>query len=193
MENVNNEEKVEIEDELLEEGDFTEEQLNDDTFDWKTEAERLKGLNKRRASKLKKAKEILSKQKPTETPNPERPETTGFDYGQKAFLKASGINSDEFDFVLEASKDSGKPIEVLIESPWFKKELEERREAKKTQEAIPTNSKRTATPARDTVEYHIAKGTPLSEISDPKLRSDIVKERRRQATTGSQFSEHPVV
>src|SRR3990167_9909517 len=86
MANVN---ELVIEDELLEEGDFTPEELADENTDWKAKAEELKGLNQRRATKLRKAKEALSKSAEVKiSPEPvKKIEKEGFDYAEKTFIR----------------------------------------------------------------------------------------------------------
>src|SRR3990167_10062469 len=58
--------EIDIKDEDLKEDDFTPEELDAEDVDWKAKAQELKGIAKRRATQLRKAKEALA--------NPPKPE-----------------------------------------------------------------------------------------------------------------------
>jgi hypothetical protein len=112
-----------------------------------------------------------------------------FDRADKAFLKASGIKSDEYDIVLEAMQNTGKDLEAVLDSKWFQVALRDQRDAQAVKEAIPSGSKRTSSPARDQMDYWVDK--PFSEV--PKeMRSKVLQEKRARANR-SNFTDLPVV
>src|SRR3990167_4022134 len=108
---------VEIKDEDIKEEDFTSEELEADTTDWKAKALELKGIAKRRATQLAKAKEKLNAK-------PEIP---------------------------------AKPQDKIIGNKYFQQDLKELRDAKIVKAALPSDSRRSGNPARDTIEYWQAK------------------------------------
>lgn len=191
---IKNDEVV-IDDEIIKENDFTEDELNSDTTDWKAKAQELKGIAKRRATLLSKAKEKLAHRaevNPKEPP-PAKPQdkkqSSEFDYGQKAFLKASAINASEYDFVLEVMNATGKSLDDVLESKYFQAELKEKREAEASENAVPSGTKRTSNTQKDTVDYWIAKDA-LPE--DFELRKKVVNEKIRRAKSENDFTKTPV-
>ena len=187
MANVN---ELVIEDELLEEGDFTPEELNDANTDWKAKAEELKGLNQRRATKLRKAKEALSK--PVEAKiNPEPvKKIEGFDYAEKTFIRnVLGASPEDYDWIKEVIGSTGKTLDDLETSKHFKAELSERREIRATKEAIPTGTKRSASAPRDEVSYWANK--PFHEVPQ-ELKREVLKAREKVESNSSKFTDRPV-
>jgi hypothetical protein len=115
--------------------------------DWKAEALKYKSILDRNKDKLQKEPSKKS---------------DGLDYGAKAFLKASGIDNSEFDFVQAELKNSGlKDIESLLDNPYFKSQLENRRELAKTQNATIKGKSSNAV-ATNSVEYWMTK--PIEEV-----------------------------
>lgn len=108
----------------------------------------------------------------------------GFGYDVKAYLKASGIKADEFDFVRKEMKASGlSDIDALLENDYFKSKLEKRREVAKTDEATPSG-KRSGGVATNSVDYWLAK--PFEEV--PKeMRSKVLNARLEREGGRSQF------
>lgn len=131
----------------------------------------------------------------TETKKPEaqvEKQSKELDYGQKAFLIANEIKGkEEHDFVLEVMNDSGKSLDEVIESPYFKAGLEEKRQAKATEEAVPQGTRRASSSAKDSVDYWIAKGE-LPPIDQPKLRMEVVNAKHTQAKNEGEFTDVPV-
>lgn len=178
----NEEEEVEPEqnDETTEED--SEDKPETDETDWKKQA----GILKRELTKLQRKlepKDESPKGKPGE-----------FDYGQKAFLVASGISGkDEMKLVQEAVNNTGKSIEDILETKWFQAELEEIRDRKKTDEAMPKGSKRSSGPSRDSADYWIAKGEmPPATPENRKLRQEIVNKKLAVASQSEKFTDHPI-
>ncbi len=109
---------------------------------------------------------------------------------KKAFLKASGIELDEFDFVFDEQKKSGKQLDELLGNPYFQAELKGKREAKANLEATPTGTGRTASSPKDSVDYWRDKeGLP----DDPKLQRDVVNARMERDRNKGMFTDTPVI
>ena len=87
--------------------------------------------------------------------------------------------------VKEIMSNTGKSLDQVLESKYFTAELNEMREMKKSQDAIPSNSKRSSQSGKDTVEYWLAKGE-LPE--DRELRSKVVKAKWKSSSTVNPFS-----
>lgn len=152
--------------------------------------EQLAGIKKRQFTKL--AKELgIELPKPKEELKTEKPKE-GFDYGEKAFLKASGIQSNEYELVERAMKSTGSTLDEILEDEFFQGRLKSLRETKATKEAIPQGSKRTGTSTRDSVDYWIAKGE-MPPADQPKLRREYVNAKLKAEKAKSQFTSRSVV
>lgn len=116
------------------------------------------------------------------------------DYGQKAFLVASGIKGkEETGLVRQVMAATGKSLEDVLESKYFQAELKEIREAKQSKEAVPSGSKRSGATGKDSVDYWIAKGEmPPAELG-PELRRKYVNAKMKGQSSGSPFTSVPVV
>ena len=145
-------------------------------IDWQAKARELEGRLKRAETKLKKS---------SENPVAGKPSTSGgLDYGQKAYLRAEGIKGEaETTLVQQYMRETGKDLEKVLESKFFKAELEEMRELAKTDAANPTG-RRTGTTALDSVEYWMAK--PLEDV--PKdMRQKVVNALIKQSENKGVF------
>lgn len=178
----NEEKKVDEEtdeEESTEETKSEAEESNESTA-WKEEAYKLRGQLKRTLTKLEKLKvEPASKKE-------------GLDYAEKAYLKSSGINQDEFNLVLEASQNTGKSIDDVLGSKWFQALLGEHRESKAVANAIPEGSGRSSSSARDSVEYWVAKGE-LPPPSEVDLRRKVVNAKLKKEKDRNKFADIPVI
>lgn len=166
---LNNEETSELEVETQ------ETEAEEQEVDWQAKARELEGRLKRAETKLKK-----SSDSPTSKPST----SGGLDYGQKAYLRAEGIKGEaETTLVQQYMRETGKDLEKVLESKFFKAELEEIRELAKTEAANPTG-KRTGTTALDSVEYWMAK--PLEDV--PKeMRTKVVNALIKQSESKGVF------
>lgn len=117
------------------------------------------------------------------------------DYGQKAFLIAKGIeDADEVTAVQNAMSESGKSLEQVLNSSWFKAELKELRDTKITANATPGNSKRSGQSAQNTPEYWMAKGElPPNTPENRELRQKVVDLRIGKEKKTGMFTDNPVV
>lgn len=132
----------------------TEETTTDDV-DWKSEALKYKAILER------------NKNKPSES---KKSKSDDFGYDVKAYLKASGIKSTEFDFVKNEVKASGMDIDSLLDNDYFQSKLEKHRALQKTSDATIKGTRSGAT-ATDSVEYWLSK--PIEEVP-AEMRSKVV-------------------
>jgi len=110
----------------------------------------------------------------------------------KAILRAEKITDpDEIALARDIKKETGKDIEDVLESRYFKAELKAMREEKQAQDALPSSSKRTSTSSMKTVEYWIAKGE-MPPASEPKLRQDYVNAKMANTKRANMFSDNPI-
>lgn len=139
-------------------------------------------------ARLQKAKGLVQVDgkwvKPTNTPEPKKTNTNDFGYDVKAYLKASGITANEFDFVKQEMKASGiTDVDELLENDYFKTKLEKRRGEARTADATPSG-KRSGGVATNSVDYWLAK--PFEEV--PKeMRVKVLNARQERESRGSQF------
>jgi len=122
--------------------------------DTETTVEEEKGVEYWKAEALKN-KAILERNKGKEVKEV-KPQSDGFGYDVKAYLKASGINANEFDFVKAEMQASGKDVDSLLESKYFQEALETRRAINKTENAT-IKGKRSGGVSTDSVEYWASK------------------------------------
>lgn len=142
----------------------------EDATDWKAEALKYKAILDR------------NKNKP-EHKEPSK-KSDELDYGAKAFLKSSGINSDEFDFVKEELSKSGlKDLDSLLDNPYFKSQLETRRELQKTKDAT-IKGKSVNGVATNSVEYWMTK--PIEEVPQD-MRIKVVNAKMEKENTKGVF------
>lgn len=185
--------EVVVEEEIEEE--TPDDELESETTDWKAEAIKARAIAKRRQTqieKLKTPKEPELKPKAPEQKN--ELESSELGYGEKAFLRSYEIKgADELELVKNWVKRTGDSIDAVVEDEIFLAKLKGLRDAREAKQAMPSGSKRTSVAPHDTVEYHISKGTDLMDISDMKLRREVLAARVTREKNGGRFSDHPVV
>lgn len=114
--------------------------------------------------------------------------------GQIALLSVKGYSdSADIAYIQGEMKDSGKSLTEVVEMKYVKEALEDLKKARETQDAGDVTSKRSHSSARDTVEYHVAKKTPLYDISDVELRRKVVKSKIDAEKNVSKFATNPVI
>lgn len=179
-----------IEDEVLETEEEVEEtdDVEESTEEGSDTTEQTKESPEAKLARLTRMKAQLEKKLGISTEKESKPSKKGvLDYSQKAFLIASGIKgNDEFSLVQEVMKSTGKSLEDVIESKYFKAELNELRELNKSADANPASGNRSGNSARNTVEYWIAKGE-LPPASEVDLRRKVVNARMTKAKSAGQF------
>ncbi len=197
--------KVEIkEEDISEVKDFTEEELADESADWKVKAGETLGTAKRRTTQLKKAKSYiqnlekeLEEAKKTPPPSPQNKvnsQSDEFDYGQLAFHNSrpdsTKILDEDVEFLKEEIKATGKPQSYILKSKYFLEELTKRHEEKTAKDAVPPGTSRANAPAKDSLDYWYKKYedsgfNPDSLPQDTTMKRKVVNEReaREKGTT----------
>jgi len=133
-----------------------------DTTDWKAEAETLreKAIKQRERTKELKAqlKALTPAEKKAEAKSENKSESRDLDSGDKALLVAYGVKgSDEIALAKAFMQRTGEDIDTLIGDDIFQAKLGALREAKASQKAIPSGTKRSVTSPKDSVDYHLEK------------------------------------
>ncbi|PJC41173.1 MAG: hypothetical protein CO041_05935 [Candidatus Pacebacteria bacterium CG_4_9_14_0_2_um_filter_40_15] len=156
------------------------EEATEETQETQETQEEEQGVEYWKAEALKN-KAILERNKNKE-PKEEK-KSDGFGYDVKAYLKASGIKADEFDFVKEELKRFGGDIDGLIDNDYFQAKLEKQRAIKQTAEATPTG-KRTGNSATDSTDYWLNK--PFAEVPKEMRRQVLIAKEKKEGS-GSHF------
>lgn len=190
MEN-DNEKIVNENAEEVEEIKETQDELGNDTTDWKTLALKNQGIAKRFKTKVEKFKEA-EKAKVEEPIVSEKPQDKKeFGDADKAYWMANGIKRNEFDYIKDTLLKTGKTFDELWDSGWFQKELTEKRTEETTNGAIPKGSKRGGESPKDSLEYWIGKDE-LPPSDQPELRRQVVNEKIKRQKQGSKFTDRPI-
>lgn len=157
-----------------------------DSTDWRAEAIKARAQASRLRSKLTKATE-----KKIEVPAKEEPKEV-LDRIDRAVLRAEKITAkDEVELVESIMKETGRTVEAVLESKYFKSELAAIREAQATKDATPSGTKRSGQSPRDEVDYWIAKGELPKD--NPELARKVVKAKIASAQSKNQFSDEAVI
>ena len=186
-----------FEPESIEEIKETQDDEGVDTTDWKSLALKNQGIARRYDTKLKKIREVKEaednakaelKAKADLEKNKSQ-DKKDFDLTEKAYLLANGIKKSQIPLVWQEVESSGKSIDEILESPYFKEKLE--MEASK--EAIPSDSKRGGGAAHDSVDYWITKGEyPPNTLENTELRRKVAQALASKAVNKQKFSPRPV-
>ena len=157
--------EIDIKDEDLKEDDFTPEELDAEDVDWKAKAQELKGIAKRRATQLRKAKEALANPPKPELPvkkDNSKSDDKLLERLDKMALKVSGITeADEVELFNNWKEQTAREADDIVGNTIFKKELEDLRTAKANLRAtsdIKGEGDRSGG-AKNNPEYWIAKAT----------------------------------
>ena len=157
--------EIDIKDEDLHESDFTPEELESEDIDWKAKAQELKGIAKRRATQLKKAKEALANPPKPELPvkkDDSKPDDKLLERLDKMALQVAGINeADEVELFNNWKEQTAREADDIVGNVIFKKELEDLRTAKANLRATSDikGESNGSGGAKNTPEYWIAKAT----------------------------------
>ena len=157
--------EIDIKDGDLHESDFTPEELESEDIDWKAKAQELKGIAKRRATQLKKAKEALANPPKPELPvkkDDSKPDDKLLERLDKMALQVAGINeADEVELFNNWKEQTGREADQIVGNSIFKKEIEDLRTAKANLRATSDikGESNGSGGAKNTPEYWIAKAT----------------------------------
>jgi len=172
-----NDQEVEETLDLPEATDETEE----DTTDWKAEAQKLQQKAIRQREKTKELKAKLAEKETVvdkAVKTPDKP--TDFDYGQKAFLKSYGIDgADERELVKTFMSRTGDDLDTVINDDILQAKLKSLRDAKVAKEAVPSSTGRSASAQGNKLDYWLAKYQTSGNLAEvPKeLQRDVLNAR----------------
>lgn len=181
-----NEEEVEVEEEVVEETVEETPVVEETTTKEEPVVEKPTETLEDRRARLMRQLDQTNKKLGIETDKTPKKasKSNDLDYGQKAFLAASGIKgAKEFEFVKNELRQSGQDLDALLENDYFKQRLTGFRELNKTSEATPTG-KRSGGVATDSVEYWAAK--PIEDVPQEK-RADVVNYKLKKSNAKGPF------
>jgi hypothetical protein len=146
-----------------------------------------------RAKKAESKLKELKSSKTEDKPEPKKPNTDDFDYGQLAYMEMKGIKTDEeMEFVRKMMDKTGESLKSTVNDDYVVNRLKSIREEALVKNATPTNTKRTQTSGKDSVEYWLNKGE-LPPNDKVQLRRDVVNAKIEREKQRSKFSDNPVV
>lgn len=178
---ITNEEVINEEDLKLEE--VTEEELADDSVDWKAKFQETHGKLKRattKLSKLKSKQETEKKDLGAEKIEVEK-ESDELTDGQLAYLTAKGIDGDEeIEFIQKHLKKTGESLRDALKDDYVQSKIKSFKNARDVAEATPTGSNRgNQTSSKNDPDYWIAKDE-LPPAEQVELRRKVVNEKIRR-------------
>lgn len=152
--------------------------------------EQIQGIKKRQFTKL--AKELGVELPKTEEHREVKNEVKeSFDLSEKTYLIVNKVDEDDYDFILDEMKDTGKPLDKVLKFKHVKDALEERATERKAQKAIqhPQSAGRSGGTTRDSVDYYLKKG----ELPPPgELRNKYLDAKKEMGNSNSKFTDRPV-
>jgi len=173
-----------IADEDTTEEDFSQEELEDDSIDWKAKAEELKGIAKRRATQLKKLKDAgykkpepkAPKSEPATKKPPVQSKTDELDETQLDFLDLKGItDADDIAIVESVFKKTGQTVRQILADDYVQAKLKSNADKRAVKDATPANQKRSGGGPSDDLAAALAKYEATHELpADFALRSAVV-------------------
>lgn len=195
MENKN---EIDIKDEDLKEEDFTPEELEAEDVDWKAKAQELKGIAKRRATQLGKAKDKLqefedkAKEEPKEEPKPQdkidkESQSNEPDYAKLAFLEQRGVkHPDDIKLVQEEAERLKLPLTDVLGMEHIKTKLKGNEDTRESKAGMPKGRGKAGGATQQDVDYHLAKGTTPD---DQELAEKVIDARIAKEESASKFSD----
>lgn len=149
-------------------------QSHEEEKDWKAEALKYKAILDRNKGK--------TQEKATAKPN-------GVELWSKTILIAQGLKeNDERELAFEFAKNTGKPIDEVVDNKYFQQELADFREMKATQNASIRSKGKTSNVAQNDVEFWLTK--PFGELPDDfELRKKVVAARRQKSRSTGLFTK----
>lgn len=156
-------------------------------------AKKAEGFELKEGKWVKSAKaDTKPKKVDTELPK-ETSKPSDLDYGQKAFLKAYGISGSDELALVKQFQERGFELDGIVGDDVFTAKLNNLREAKASQDAIPKAKKRSGAPVADGVDEAVAKYKETGELpKDFATRSKVVNAITAEES-GDMFSGPSVV
>lgn len=162
-----------------------------DVAELKNKNKQLYERAKKSESEAKELKEQLKNFQKDEVKDKDKKSDEEFGLLQKTYLRAAGIvEEDEVELAKKLQKETGKELDTLIESKYFKTELEGLRDAKANIKATSgVKGGGGESKVKNTPEYWIAKGTPptTEQVPDRKTRATIARAMMDSAKSGKKF------
>jgi hypothetical protein len=181
----------------------TKDDQGTDTTDWTAiavaqneAAKRFEGTSKRNYSDLQRANTELTALKSgrgekKEDPEPSKTDNNEFGYAQRAYWKAEGVSEEDFEFLENEARTTGKELYDLLKYNYVKEELKNRKDARNVETNTPSGKRSTA-PARDTKDFWLAKiekgDATVLDIEDRKLRKEVLDARKELHTNKIKYT-----
>lgn len=190
---MDNKNEMDIKEEDLKEEDFTPEELEDEDVDWKAKAQELKGIAKRRATQLEKAKAKLSdyekraKEEPAPQTKIDNSQPSEPDYAKLAFLKQEGvIHPDDQKWVQEEATRLKLPLTDILAMAHAKSYLETSKTQREAMAGMPKGKGSASSKTQQDVDYWLAKGeTP----DDLELAEKVINARMQKEKAKNMFAD----
>jgi len=133
-----------------------------------TRAKKAEGFEKKDGKWVKKENKIEPKV------DDKKAEKSKLDFGEKAFLKAYGIEGEEaLDFIASMRERTGDDLDVLVNDEIVTAKLKAFKDASAAKDAIPSKTNRSnQTDAKENVDYWVKKGELPKD--NPELRKKVV-------------------
>lgn len=110
-----------------------------------------------------------------------------FDYGQKAFLIAKGIESEEAEsFLFKEVSETGKTLSQVLSFGYVQEKLTALKEQQNAEGAMPKAGERGGQGNRTTIDYWIQKGE-LPPEDQVELRRKVVNEKLKRSQNKERF------
>jgi len=194
--------EIDIKDEDLKEEDFTPEELESDDIDWKAKAQELKGIAKRRATQLGKAKAKLGDYesnfipKPKEEPKPQNkeiPQSNEPDYAKIAFLSGEGVkHPDDQKLVQDEAARLKLPLTDVLQMEHIKAKLEANKDDREAKAGMPKGRGQGGGKTQGDVDFWIDQKNPdgtFKTPEDPELAEKVIEARIEKEKSQNKFSD----
>jgi hypothetical protein len=173
----------------------TEEVVTSEEKTTEATQEGSESLSKAEAKIVELKKQLKEAKKPKETTTEEKPKKSEsneeFGLLEKTYLRSADIvEADEVELAQKLQKETGKDLDALIESSYFKSELKDLRDAKATTKATSDVKGGGASKATDSVDHWVDKGVPPTreQVPDRATRVKIIKQLMQNASgSGKKF------
>jgi hypothetical protein len=102
------------------------------------------------------------------------------DMGELAYFNSKGIEiPEDIEYIKKEAKDTGKSVPEIMKFNYVKETLQLNKQQREAKAGMPHGSERTGGGGVNSIEYHLAKGTP----DDQELAEKVVQARIGKETT----------
>jgi hypothetical protein len=169
----------------------TEEIVLEETEE-ETEETQPKETPEAKLARLKRQAAQLEKKLGVQPEAEKKEDKSTLDRFDKLFLRQEGIKSEaEMKLVEQIKKETGKQVEDILDSKYFKAELQALREDAATKESTPSATKRSNQSPRNEVDYWLAKGELPKD--NPELARKVVNAKMEKLKNTNMFTDTPVI